>query len=73
MIREASILISYRHLAQLRAIADLEQAGPAENVLELILAQYFEKRPEIDDLVKRERDAKLNVRKEWKAEWGKEQ
>ena len=69
MIRNASILISYSDLATLRALADIDGTGCAENSLELILQGYFATRPEIAELVRMESGAKKEARKAWVAKW----
>ncbi len=69
MIRTAQILISYEHLAHLRAYASLHDAGPAENVLETVLAAWVEQHPELTDLIKREQAAKKQARADWKSAW----
>ena len=69
MIRNATILISYSDLATLRALADIDGSGCAENSLAQILANYFELRPEIAELVRMESGAKKEARKAWVAKW----
>jgi len=69
MIRNASIILSYHDLATLRALADIDGHGCAENALAMILAKYFDTRPEVAELVHMETGAKKEARKAWAMKW----